>query len=495
MYVRKFESDTVEDALKQIKRELGPDAVILKTVTNKGIKGAFKKNKIEITAAISEKNYVKKASVDQVLDNNQKDEFYNGSASYIANMIDQHEESKEKMRENKTQNQAQSKNSYGSIGLNRTVSTTKNISNTIKNGLDDFLSLGEREEKNNHDFDFDREIKKTRPVREEAPIRKKATAPVSQAMSPEILENNYEHRAIKSAALENDNKHYEKQKNKIDELEKKLFELTKNVERIHKREPLGVYQLRTTLRSLGINEIYIQELIKKGLFELNENDVENADIVFEFALREMMNTVVTDMPLFSRTDSSNTPVLTVFVSETTCGQSAMVQKISSLKKDSVIVRNSNIISTGSKSHFTEKIFDLNIVKTSTISEMVSECRKAMENGKSVFIDYKCSEAGNSETKKFIDGLRRAFPKVEVLITLSAIHSELYNRKVLATYRKLSDGLVVSNLDACLNFGSLFNINWEMKDLPFKFFGTGEVVPDDLEAASSERLMSGIFKLS
>ena len=41
MYVRKFEADSLDEALKTIKRDLGPDAIILKTVTNKGLKGAF----------------------------------------------------------------------------------------------------------------------------------------------------------------------------------------------------------------------------------------------------------------------------------------------------------------------------------------------------------------------------------------------------------------------------------------------------------------------
>jgi len=54
MFVRKFEADTLDEALQSVKRELGPDAIILKTVTNKGLAGAFKKSKIEITAAISE---------------------------------------------------------------------------------------------------------------------------------------------------------------------------------------------------------------------------------------------------------------------------------------------------------------------------------------------------------------------------------------------------------------------------------------------------------
>ena len=61
MHVRKFYGETIEETLKKIKTELGPDTIILKTVSNKGVKGALKKHKIEITAAISEKDYVKKA--------------------------------------------------------------------------------------------------------------------------------------------------------------------------------------------------------------------------------------------------------------------------------------------------------------------------------------------------------------------------------------------------------------------------------------------------
>lgn len=503
MYVRKFEADSIEEALKDIKRELGPDAVILKTITNKGLKGAFKKKKIEITAAISEKNYVRKASVDTILNDNQKEEFYNGSASYIANMIDQHDQSREK-RAVQTNNQSSKQNSgYGNAGLNRPVSTTKNIASQIKEGLDDFLSLGEREERHSRrgaaEFDFDNEIESARPIPQAAPQRQmQAQArpqPVQQQPVQPQMAAAPQAPVSKSMVSE---ELFEKQKNKIDELEKKLYELTRNFERIHKKEPIGIYQLRTTLRSLDINEIYIQGLIKKGLFELTDTDVENADVVFEFALREMMNSVHTAMPLFSSTDNKKQPVITVFLSEVSCGQTSMVQKIGAMKNDSVIIKSAPTTinpKTEVKTPFAEKIFGLNVVKANSIAEIVSECRKALENGKSVFIDYKCSETETNETKKFIDGLRRAFGKVEVLITLSAIHTELYNRKVLGSYRRLSDGVVVSHVDACLNFGSLFNITQDIKDLPYKFFGTGEVCPDDIEPATAERLMAGIFKLS
>lgn len=498
MYVRKFEADTIEEALKDIKRELGPDAVILKTITNKGLKGAFKKKKIEITAAISEKNYTRKAQVDTVLNENQKEEFYNGSASYIANMIDQHDQSQEKRSvQNNNQNQ-RSGSGYGSAGLNRSVNTTKGIASQLKEGLDDFLSLGERDERpsrsNSREFNFDDEIEATRPV-QAAP---RQTAPIARTNPAPQQQQSYQQPAPVQAKSLIGEEMYEKQKNKIDDLEKKLYELTRNFERIHKKEPIGIYQLRTTLRSLDINETYIQTLIKKGLFELTDTDVENADVVFEFALREMMSTVSTAMPLFSNSDVKKSPVITVFLSEASCGQTSMVQKIGAMKTDAVIIKNTITTinpKTTPPTPFAEKIFGMNVIKTNTIAEMVAECRKALENGKSVFIDYKCSEAESNETKKFIDGLRRAFSKVEVLITLSAIHSELYNRKVLGTYRRLSDGVVVSHVDACLNFGSLFNITQDIKDLPYKFFGTGEVCPDDLEPATAERLMAGIFKLT
>jgi flagellar biosynthesis GTPase FlhF len=502
MFVRKFEADTIEEALREIKRELGPDAVILKTITNKGLKGAFKKKKIEITAAISEKNYVRKAQVDTVLNDSQKEEFYNGSAGYIANMIDQHEHSKERSSGNRLNSQSsQSHNSYGSAGLNRTVNSTKGIASQIKSnireGLDDFLSLGEKDDRRSgstaNDFNFDDEVEASRPLVQAPRMQSKTAqtrkeAPFSQAPQPQQPVNNNAGSRLIAEDL------FEKQKTKIDDLEKKLFELTRSFERIHKREPIGVYQLTTTLRSLDINEIYIKQLIKKGLFELTEDDVENTDVVFEFALREMMTTVHTALPLFSESTNANRPVVTVFLSELSCGQSSMVQKIGALKQDAVIIRNITTVNEP-KVNFAEKLFKLNVVKVTSIAEIVSECRKATEAGKCVFIDYKCSDAESNDTKKFIDGLRRAFSKVEVLITLSAIHSELYNRKVLGTYRRLSDGVVVSHLDACLNFGSLFNITQDIKDLPYKFFGTGEVVPDDLEAATAERILAGIFKFS
>jgi len=39
---------------------------------------------------------------------------------------------------------------------------------------------------------------------------------------------------------------------------------------------------------------------------------------------------------------------------------------------------------------------------------------------------------------------------------------------------------------------LFNIAADEKRLPLKFYGTGDVIPDDLEAATVERILAGVF---
>ena len=43
MHVRKFQGETIEETLKEIKSELGPDAIILKRLQTEGLKAHLKK--------------------------------------------------------------------------------------------------------------------------------------------------------------------------------------------------------------------------------------------------------------------------------------------------------------------------------------------------------------------------------------------------------------------------------------------------------------------
>ncbi|MCF8058701.1 MAG: hypothetical protein K9K67_05360 [Bacteriovoracaceae bacterium] len=473
--MRKFEADSLDEALKSIKRELGPDAIILKTVTNKGLKGAFKKKRVEITAAISEKNYSKKARVDQVFDDETKDKFYQNDSSYISKMIDGHMDNQGTQPTNRIASKG-----YSSLGLNKPVQSMKELGGKMRSGLDDFLSGPQAD---------DRQYLSQTPEQVQLP-REKVIVNDSIAQRHKEVEANL-NQERNERHFEQENQQIEGQRKKIDELERKLYELTKSIDRLDKKEPIGLYQLRVTLKSLSIADSTINEILKKASFELDENDQKDIDIVFEFALREMLERVPTAMPKFSSLEGSETPCLTILVSDSSCGQTSMLYKLGALKKDSRLVQ----YQPGKNKTFTESIFDLKIDKVGTIPEVVSCIRKALENGENVIVDYRNNKTELNDTKKFIDGVRRAFGNVEVLICLSAIHSEIYNRKVTSTYESLADGLIITNLDLCLNYGALFNISEEYPSLPLKFFGTGEVIPEDIESATGERILAGMFKLN
>lgn len=521
MYVRKFEADTLEEALKQIKKEMGPDAIILKTVNNKGLKGAFKKKRIEITAAISETNYVKKARVDVVLDDEQKEKFYSDNAHAIKQTIDRHSDNTTEKSTYQT-----SSNDYSKLALNRPVKTVS--SDTIAKGLDAFLSTPNESaptprsssslmDSFEQGLDDDFEILASQKEREhfenesldslldeveEAPKPRTAPRQAAQAYSemqapapkPAPARSPSPAAPSRHAAEDSqDNEAHEEMAIKLEILEKQLFELKKSVESLERKEPTGVYQLRTTLRSLDIADKYIQQLIRKTAFDLSDEERQNSDIVFEYALREMVEKIRTDMPLFSKVNEEETPVITVLLSEISSGQTSMVLKLGALKPDAVLIQKQKK-NQGENIQFYEKLFGLKVVRCETGAEVVAECRKAHQEGKSVIIDFESEKSEADDTKKFVEGLRRSFSHVEVLISLSAIHSELYNKKVVSLYKGLADGLVISHLDLCMNFGALFNLSEAFTDLPYKFYGTGKVIPDDFEAATAERILAGIFHL-
>ena len=139
MYVRKFQGESIDETIKVIKKELRPEAIILKTETFKGIKSALKKSKVEITAAVTEKNLKKKMNVDRVLDESQKEAAYSAPADYLVDMIDGYDQTNENLNSRNV--------GYGNISLNKNVqSKNEEKNNQVVNelvntsALDNFLS-------------------------------------------------------------------------------------------------------------------------------------------------------------------------------------------------------------------------------------------------------------------------------------------------------------------------------------------------------------------
>ena len=101
---------------------------------------------------------------------------------------------------------------------------------------------------------------------------------------------------------------------------------------------------------------------------------------------------------------------------------------------------------------------------------------------------------DQENKKFLSSLVKTFKNVQVLGTLSALQTEIYNRKILSKYKDFVSGTIITYMDQCLSYGPLINTQYAFKKMPFVFYGTGPVVPEDIESATSERIIASMFEL-
>src|SRR4051812_35631282 len=89
MQVKKFEAPTIQEALDTIKRELGPEAIILQTKQNKRGFGLMSKGSVEVTAAVSERSLHKKHFAEKRLPPPTRDAMTKAPAGRQADLYDQ----------------------------------------------------------------------------------------------------------------------------------------------------------------------------------------------------------------------------------------------------------------------------------------------------------------------------------------------------------------------------------------------------------------------
>jgi flagellar biosynthesis protein FlhF len=305
MYVRKFEADTIEEALNLVKREMGPDAIILKTVSNKGLKGAFKKKKIEVTAAISENSYEKKIKVDHVLDDEQKEKFYSNNPSSMAKMINQHAKTTSLSTVNK---------GYGNIGINKAVQQVNRLNNDFDHGSKDGVN---HEQLSNSLDSFLKQPKVSKNEPGQSMVQEFVNELPERQVNPRAnIKTNNDNQNHSYGQRREGTHESEELSNKLIEMEKMIYELKYRLDLVSKNYAAGIMQLRLNLKSLQVDDEFIELMTKKILFELPKNDHDNFDTVYEFCLREMINQIKTDLPLFSKIDTANDqPAITVFCSK------------------------------------------------------------------------------------------------------------------------------------------------------------------------------------
>ena len=428
MDLKRYRVDNIKEALKFIKRDLGPDALIVSTrqvKDGKGAFGLFSKTKLEVTAAYNQKR--------------EKDKNQNNST--------------------------------------KALKPYDNTSDFKENFLDEtFLSS---------------KTKSILPISENTnsimkPLQKELQG-IRLTLGDLIAQPN----GI-------DNQIVGELKQELGEMRNILHILASrtevNTEPVLPENLLLIYQ---QMKFSGMEEKFARRLIVEAQRNIDESDINNYAYVKIFLARMLMKITKITKGIEGIKNSQRIIALlgpTGVGKTTTIAKIASEQSIKYKRKVALISFDSNLRSSPEKIQTFAKIVNVpfNAVKN---KKELNRLIKNYENFDTILIDT-CGCSQRNDSKLF--EMRDIFDergRIHNSLVLSATSKDSDMNEVTRKFGCMPiDSIIFTKLDESATYGSLFNHAIRFKK-PFSYLTLGQKVPEDIEAASRERLVDLLLNIS
>ncbi len=483
MQVRKFEAPTMQEAIKIVKQELGPDAIILSTKNNKKGFGLLSKASVEVTAAVTEKSLVKKQITERVVTPQTKEQIRNLPAtkqSKIYNEFSDHYKSKAKAMQSKgkaseskyidiTDEPELSEQSYGDSHKQQSPASygrNAKVSVNIDAIVDKYESR-----MNNEDW------------------QSQGAPSVAQAPA------NDSHKVNSDLNIDSIKTDVQRLKNIVEELKSEQIALTDS-----KAVELGSDEVNEEFKSLlrnGVDRKYAASLMKQVTFSLPREYIHDSKKIIDAVAVEMMQNVRVENILGFKPGSEQR--VFSFIGPTGVGKTTTIAKIAS---DAILTKNLRVglinldtyrIGASDQLATYAKILNAPFRYATNIEELervISEF-KPMDL---ILVDTTGRSQKDNENlvemKKLLDGVNNS--KSIMVLSSTTRDQELYD--ILNRFRIFKPhSLVFSKLDECTVYGCVYNIAVKT-GLPLAYFTVGQRVPEDIETASPERVVDLILDI-
>jgi flagellar biosynthesis protein FlhF len=447
MQVKKFEAPTIQEALEVIKRELGPEAIILQTKKHKKGFGLMSQASVEVTAAVSERSLKKKALLESKLPEPNRDALKQMSAQVQAEVLDRIETKQQQRQPPRDQVSAVLRTKrYVEIDEHELPQPTSKISGPpqLRPGKDEVGLLSA-----------------IRSLQSEVAALKKQATPLQDEVIP---------------------------------LEEGADEALKE----------GVEKLTLA----GVERSLALQVMRKVLFEYETaypNSPYDPEALTDLTASEIMGLMSTKNFLESipvKTQAG--PEIVALVGPTGVGKTTTLAKVASVallnRELRVGLINLDTFKVAAHDHLGSyaKILGLPF-RTVTQPEELHAALRDFRSLDLVLIDTAGRSPKDQEGLKEIQVLLASVEAqtqktIRRLLVMSATTRDLEMRDLLKRFSGFSvEGLVVSKLDEVILYGPILNLAVRSK-LPLIYFTTGQRVPEDLENATSERIAGLILDL-
>lgn len=512
MQVKKFEAPTMQEALKVIKRELGPEAIILSTKHIKSGFGLMSKASVEVTAAIAEKDLKKKNAAEKNLPQNVKEKIWNSKASKQAEIYDDYFEKQLKR-----------------AGKDTVDLKSKRTTNATSDDQAGQKQQQQQRERQRQVLESQMEARQQRAQQAtqamQSTIARAAAQPRAQVAAPaaptaSLRERRYidigedDHapaapvaRAASDAPPASPDRMRGMQA-EIEQLKSMVVELasgasqqeTARDEAEHELSPELVNMMHDLISS-GIEKKFARQMVRSAAFDLNPSQTGDAGLIQEKIAQQFLDEIkVADLleGVGASNGRSSCSIISL-VGPTGVGKTTTIAKIASLGilekrlRVGLINLDSYKVAAADQLSTYAKIMNVPFRSVNTKEEL----NQAIFDFSSLDLVLIDTTGRSQKDQESLLQLRHMLANMENsrnVLMISATTKDSDIQEVISRFKIFNPaGLVFSKLDETSVFGCIVNAQ-KRCGLPLLYFTVGQRVPEDIEKASAERVVDLILDL-
>jgi flagellar biosynthesis protein FlhF len=503
MQVKKFEAPTMQEALKVIKRELGPEAIILSTKHIKGGFGLMSKASVEVTAAIAEKDLKKKQMAEKGLPQNVKEKIWNSKAEKQSEIYnDYFEKQLKRSSQDKVEiSAARSRQEAEDLG----PLTPKRAITTKHAPVRQEAVAPARET----------QVAQAPKERRYIDIEDEAPAPRSffgGSRAPEVRNSGFgpnakhggfggEDEIFPSGSMPQGDTKVKSLERDIEQLKSMIGELSSTASSAMTAREEGDQDLTSELiRSMhdlvasGIEKKYARQIVRQAAFDLPSLDRHDEAAIMDKVAYHLVNDIqVKDLleGVGARAGAATSTVIAL-VGPTGVGKTTTIAKIASLgileKRLRVGLINLDSYKVAAAEQLSTYARIMNVPFRSVNTK--EELQQAIYDFASldlVLIDTTGRSQKDQESLLQLRHMLASIDNCQSVLLVSATTKDSDMSEVVSRFKLFQPrGLVFSKLDETSVYGCIYNVQ-KRSGLPLLYFTVGQRVPEDIEKASAERV--------
>ena len=465
MQVKKFEAPTLQEALDTIKRELGPEAIILQTKQNRRGFGLMSKGSVEVTAAVSGRSLDKKVQVEKRL----PDAYTQKVNALPANkQADIYESYLEKRIE---------KENVQLSGANQ------NYNNQKKRTAVRYADIADDESTTAVEI----------AAKEESIPRYTVPTRIDNAM-----ENYSSLKAEENYAL----------RQEVENLKRLVEELRSNINRDRNKPDYldsdspfaatdALQEAYEVLLHSGIEKRFAVQIMRDTARNLNVEAKSDRDTVLDAIADRLLKQ--TEVKNFFENTATNNQIIHAFIGASGVGKTTLLAKLATNsarnrneKMGVIRIQVGNDEGVDSLSIFAKALHVPYRVVAS--AEELQVAIQDMSQCNRIFIDTPSVSLRDQNAIQRLSNILSIAPQIKKHLVLSCTTRDFETQEQARVYSQLKpESILFSRMDETFSFGAIYSISSRLR-LPVSIFSTGKKVTGDWEVATAERLTASILNI-